>query len=66
MANEPKERPEPDQAALPTAKAVREEIERLTGHSPEGGDAAKEAPRSKSLREAIQERMQELDKKKNV
>jgi hypothetical protein len=66
MVKERKTEPEIEKTASPTAAAVREEIERLSGRRPEGSESPKDAPRPKSPREFIQERMQELDKKKRV
>ena len=64
MVKESKAEPGDEKSVSPTAAAVREEIERLTGRRPDGADASKDAPRPKSPREFIQERMQELDQKK--
>jgi hypothetical protein len=52
--------------ASPTADAVREKIEKLTGGRPGGPESSKDAPRLKSPREFIQERMRELDTKKDA
>jgi hypothetical protein len=65
MTKERKTEPETKKATLPTAAAVREEIERLAGRS-EAPKSSEDPPRPKSPRSFIQERMQELDKKKHV
>jgi hypothetical protein len=63
MVKEPKAEPGTEKSVSPTAAAVREEIERLTGKRPDSPEASQDAPRPKSPREFIQERMRELDKK---
>jgi hypothetical protein len=66
MAKDKSAEPEAKGEASPAA-AVRKEIEKLTGGSSDGtkGPAStEEPPRPKSPREFIQERMRELDKRK--
>jgi hypothetical protein len=63
MVKERKAEPGTEKPVSPPAAAVREEIERLTGNRPDSPEASEDAPRPKSYRERIQERMRELDKK---
>jgi hypothetical protein len=69
MVDERKAEPvktKPGKSAGSAAAAVREEIEKLKIGRSEGAGTSKDAPRPKSPREFIQERMRELDKKKDT